>query len=400
MDHKKYRRLFIDMDSFYASIEQMDNPEIKGKPVIVVPCLTDYTCAIAASYEAKALGIKTGTRVLDAKKKTIDLVVLEARPMRYVAVHNKLVKLLNEHFHKVKVLSIDEMSCELPEDLDDDDCDFLVELLKLDIKKRIGPMTCGIGIAPNVFLAKVAAEIEKPNGYVKIPAADIPVILSKLNITDFPGLKEKTAKRLSKVGIKNTLDLLAASPQKLKKGWNSIVGIKWFYMLRGSLEQDYGQNIHEIPRTIGHSHVLPPEARSSYGARIVFDALLSKAIDRLNKQALAAGSFYIYVKIKNIDTAKGRFIVKQSGRVSHSSSPGYWIGMAKKLWGEIDIRTDEAPMFIELRFSRLEQVNNLTPSLFDFEYEEIVLSNEYKIPDRISFGDPGKIYDEIEEDES
>jgi hypothetical protein len=132
----------------------------------------------------------------------------------------------------------------------------------------------------------------------------------------------------------------------------------------------------------------------------VFDALLSKAIDRLNKQALAAGSFYIYVKIKNIDTAKGRFIVKQSGRVSHSSSPGYWIGMAKKLWGEIDIRTDEAPMFIELRFSRLEQVNNLTPSLFDFEYEDIVLSNEYKIPDRISFGDPGKIYDEIEEDES
>jgi len=56
MDHKKYRRLFIDMDIFYASIEQMDNPEIKGKPVIVVPCLTDYTCAIAASYEAKALG--------------------------------------------------------------------------------------------------------------------------------------------------------------------------------------------------------------------------------------------------------------------------------------------------------------------------------------------------------
>ena len=114
------------MDSFYASIEQMDNPKLKGKPVIVVPCLTDYTCAIAASYEAKALGIKTGTRVLDAKKKSIDLVVLEARPMRYVAVHNKLVKLLNDHFNQVKVLSIDEMSCELPENLDYDDCDFIV----------------------------------------------------------------------------------------------------------------------------------------------------------------------------------------------------------------------------------------------------------------------------------
>lgn len=400
MNDAKYRRLFIDMDSFYASIEQMDNPKLKGKPVIVVPCLTDYTCAIAASYEAKALGIKTGTRVLDAKKKSIDLVVLEARPMRYVSVHNKLVKLLNEHFHSIKVLSIDEMSCELPEDLEDDDCDFIVELLKSDIKKRIGPLTCGIGIAPNVFLAKVAAEIEKPNGYVKIPAFEIPAVLSKLNITDFPGLKEKTAKRLAKVSIKNTLDLIGASPQQLKKGWGSIVGIKWYYMLRGSLDQDYGQNIHEVPKTIGHSHVLPPEARSNYGAKIVFDALLSKAIDRLNKQALAAGSFYIYVKIKNIDTQKGRFIVKQSGRVSHSSSPGYWIGMAKKIWSEISILTNEAPMFIELRFSRLEQINNLTASLFDFEYEDFVLSEEYKIPDRISFGDPGKIYDDIEEDES
>jgi hypothetical protein len=128
--------------------------------------------------------------------------------------------------------------------------------------------------------------------------------------------------------------------------------------------------------------------------------LLSKALDRLNKQALSAGSFYIYVKIKNIDTNKGRFVIKQSGRVSHSSSPGYWIGMAKKLWNEINISTDEAPMFIELRFSRLEQVNNLTASLFDFEYEDIVLSDEYKIPERISFGDPGKMYDDIEEDTS
>jgi len=400
MNDAKYRRLFIDMDSFYASIEQMDNPKLKGKPVIVVPCLTDYTCAIAASYEAKALGIKTGTRVLDAKKKSIDLVVLEARPMRYVAVHNKLVKLLNDHFNQVKVLSIDEMSCELPENLDYDDCDFIVELLKADIKKRIGPLTCGIGIAPNVFLAKVAAEIEKPNGYVKISAFEIQNKLSKLNITDFPGLKDKTAKRLSKVGINNTLDLIAASPHQLKRGWGSIVGIKWYYMLRGSLEQDYGQNIHDIPRTIGHSHVLPPEIRSINGAKLVFDALLSKALDRLNKQALSAGSFYIYVKIKNIDTNKDRFVIKQSGRVSHSSSPAYWIGMAKKLWNEINISTDEAPMFIELRFSRLEQVNNLTASLFDFEYEDIVLSDEYKIPERISFGDPGKMYDDIEEDTS
>ncbi len=95
MDKPNYNRLFIDMDSFYASIEQQDNSNYANKPLIVVPCLTDYTCAISASLEAKALGIKTGTSVLQAKSKCYDIIVVEARPMRYVEVHNKLVKLLN-----------------------------------------------------------------------------------------------------------------------------------------------------------------------------------------------------------------------------------------------------------------------------------------------------------------
>ena len=108
MEELNYNRLFIDMDSFYASIEQQDNLSYVNKPLIVVPCKTDYTCAISASLEAKKLGIKTGTSVLQAKAKCFDIIVVEARPMRYVEMHNKLVKILNNHLHGVKVLSIDE----------------------------------------------------------------------------------------------------------------------------------------------------------------------------------------------------------------------------------------------------------------------------------------------------
>ena len=399
MEDPQYNRLFIDMDSFYTSVEQMDNPALRGKPVIVVPCLTDYTCAISASYEAKALGIKTGTSVLDAKGKCFGIAVIEARPARYVEVHNKLIKILFEHFDNVNVLSIDEMACDLPDGLEEDFyCEFIIDLLKEDIKRKISPfLTCGIGVAPNVFLAKVAAEINKPDGYTLMPKYKVNEILQTLELTDLPGIKDKLARRLRKVGIKSVSDLLEADMLKMKKGWNSIVGVKWHYMLRGSLEYDYGKKISDIPKSVGHSHVLPPENRNKYGARLVFDALLSKALDRLQKNTLAAGSFYIHMYVKNTVTGKSRYVVKQSGKVSHSNTSAYWIGLATKLWGEINLTNEESPTFIEIRFGRTELINNITPSMFEFEYSDIQLSQEYKIPDRISFGDPGKIYKEVEE---
>ena len=89
-----FRRLFIDFDSFYASVEQQDNQLYRGKALIVVPCLSDYTCAIAASYPAKRLGVKTGTKVKTAREKIPDIIVCEARPKRYVEIHNQILEVL------------------------------------------------------------------------------------------------------------------------------------------------------------------------------------------------------------------------------------------------------------------------------------------------------------------
>ena len=93
-----YRRLFIDFDSFYASVEQQDNEDFRNKPLIVVPCLSDYTCAIAASYQAKRLGVKTGTRVSIAKEKIPGIIVCEARPKRYVEIHNKILENVDKFY--------------------------------------------------------------------------------------------------------------------------------------------------------------------------------------------------------------------------------------------------------------------------------------------------------------
>jgi DNA polymerase-4 len=393
MNNLNYNRLFIDMDSFYASIEQQDNPNFANKPLIVVPCLTDYTCAISASLEAKKIGIKTGTSVLKAKGKCYDIIIVEARPMRYVEIHNKLVKLLHNHFDNIKVLSIDEMAAELNPDMDDLCCDVVVDFLKNDIRKTLGEkMTCGIGIAPNIFLAKVAAELEKPNGYKLLPQHQIKNTLSMLNLIEFPGIKEKMASRLKKVGITTVKQLLDADMYTMKKGWQSINGIKWYYMLRGDLNYDYGKNFSDIPKTIGHSHVLPPEKKTKRGAEIVFHALLVKSLDRLNRYMLVAGGFYLYVNIKNKISKTSRFVVKNSGTVTSSNSTPYWMNLAYALWNEIEFYDDEIPTFIECRFIKTQHVNDVTLTLLDLQFESMEHDILYKIPDRIPFGDPAKLY--------
>ncbi|HLI49768.1 MAG TPA: hypothetical protein VKV18_13920, partial [Chthonomonas sp.] len=105
------RRFFLDMNAFFASVEQQENAALRGKPVIVVPLKVPTTCAIAASYEAKAFGIRTGTSVRTARRLCPELVVIEARPLLYVQYHRALCELLQAYFVSVQVLSIDEMVC-------------------------------------------------------------------------------------------------------------------------------------------------------------------------------------------------------------------------------------------------------------------------------------------------
>src|SRR5690242_12814050 len=106
------RCLFLDMNAFYASVEQQENAQLRGRPVIVVPMANvATTCAIAASYEAKALGIKTGIKVKAARKLCPELAVVAARPELYLQYHQGIVDVLNANFVGVKVLSVDEMAC-------------------------------------------------------------------------------------------------------------------------------------------------------------------------------------------------------------------------------------------------------------------------------------------------
>ena len=390
-----YRRLFIDFDSFYASVEQQDNEEYRNKPVIVVPCISDYTCAIAASYQAKKLGVKTGTRVSVAKEKIPGLIVCEARPKRYVEIHNKILEVLSRHFNKIQVLSIDEMSCCINEE-DDFDCEIIAGLLKLDLMDAIGEtITCSIGVAKNTFLAKIAADMNKPNGFTYF-GKDTENKIKQLELTDLPGIAERMEARLNKSHIKTVEDLYSIDELKLKKAWGSVIGARWWHMIRGSLQCDYGLSNNEIPKSFGHTHVLPPNKRDDSGAFEVFESLLYKAIDRLQKHRVGAKRITIYMSWRNTETKRRKTFKFSSPITIASCDFKFWTKIALGLWNsmpELDLKA--IPLLVGVRFTRTIKVENMNLQLFDLNWNsDYIYQQKYNLPDRISFGDPGRLFED------
>ena len=391
-----FRRLFIDFDSFYASIEQQDNPEYRGKPIIVVPVVSDHTCAIAASYQAKRLGVKTGTRVKTAKEKIPGLFVCGARPKRYVEVHNQIVEILSQHFKKIQVLSIDEMACEIDED-DDFDCEMIAALLKLDFQEKLGEhITCSIGVAKNVFLSKVAADMDKPNGFTAL-GQKAQEQLETLGLTDLPGIAEKMEARLNKSRIRTVEDLFNTEELKLKKAWGSIIGARWFHMIRGSLQCDYGLSDNEIPKSFGHTHVLPPDKRDDAGSFEVFEALLFKGLERLNKHRIGAKRVSIYLSWRNTETKRRGTYKKTSPIAIASMDYTYWSMIANELWKQLPpLDLKAIPLLVGIRFTRTVKQEDINLQLFDLDFFPQYEKKEmYEVPDRISFGDPGRLFDDV-----
>src|ERR1700682_4651332 len=149
--------LFLDLNAYFASVEQQVTPALRGKPVAVVPMKTDNTCCIAASYEAKAYGIKTGTRVGDAKKMCPTLTLVEAVPQLYVRYHHAIVDTVSSLIPIESVLSIDEMICKLTGTQQDvPNAVLLAKSIKKALLDRVGEcLRCSIGLGPNRYLSKV-----------------------------------------------------------------------------------------------------------------------------------------------------------------------------------------------------------------------------------------------------
>jgi DNA polymerase-4 len=358
--------LFVDFDAYFASAEQHMQPYLRGKPVGVAPVMAESSCCIAASYEAKAFGIKTGTRISDARVLCPGIQIVEAQPAKYVELHHQLVKAVESCIHVEQILSIDEMWCWLPYNLREPET---VEKIGRNIKKaiteQVGPWIRGsVGAAPNKWLAKMASKMRKPDGLLIICQKDLPEILYDLDLRDMHGVGRNMELRLHAHGIHDVRALCTATRQQLHTAWGGIVGDQLWFQLRGK----------EIPeaettrRSIGHSHVLPPEKRHPDGALPVLHKLTQKAAQRLRSHGMLTRSFHL--SLSYLRGGKwGDEIMLEATDDSLTLARA-----ASGLWKKRP-HHGEHLLKVSMVLGRLTHVGNYTPLLFPEDKEPLEKAN-------------------------
>jgi DNA polymerase IV len=277
-----------------------------------VPLVAETTCCLAASYQAKKYGVKTGTLVAEARARCPGITFVVARHDLYTLYHKTIVEAVSECLPIDSVLGIDEMICELtgsqrelPNAL------ALVDKIKTLLRHRVGEtLTCSIGLAPNRFLAKVASDMNKPNGVSIIRKSDLPHVLHPLKLRDFPGIGPRMEERLHAHGVSSVQTLCSLPTEKMVQLWGGVVGKRFYLWLRGE-NVELAETIH---RSIGHQHVLEPEFRNSTGAWTVTKKLLMKAAVRLRKEGYYTRRLTLQIRFTGGLQTTG----------DHSASGFYW----------------------------------------------------------------------------
>jgi DNA polymerase-4 len=317
--------------------------------------MAETSSCIAASYEAKAYGVKTGTRISDARVMCPGIAIVESRPAQYIRYHHQIVAAVEDCIHVEAVLSIDEMWAWLPLNLREISViQTIAEKIKATIAREVSPVIkVSIGVGPNRYLAKAASKMRKPDGLFFIEGHDLPEILHGLELRDLNGIGRNMEARMHAAGIHTVEKLCAAPKPLLRHVWGGVMGDRFWHLIRG----DEIPDIVSAKKSIGHSHVLPPDFRDPNKAWPILCKLLHKASERLRSHGLFTGALTMHLS----------FLRGQSWspeiRFPETDSTVHLIRLLGRLWKD---RPDPRAALIQVAvtLTHLVERGNFTPQLF------------------------------------
>ena len=253
------------MDAFYASVEQLDDPDLRGKPVAVGGS-SQRGVVSAASYEARKFGVRSAMSSAIAKRNCPDLIFVKPRFERYKEISQQIREVFFEYTDLVEPLSLDEAYLDVTENKKGlPSATLIAKQIRDRIKEKTG-LNASAGISINKFIAKVASDVNKPNGQKTVPPEEVLKFLEELDIRKFYGVGKVTAEKMYRLGIFSGKDLKGKTEEFLSEHFGKS-GIHFFNVVRG----------------IHHSEVKPHRIRKSLGAERTFNENISSEIFMLER---------------------------------------------------------------------------------------------------------------------
>jgi DNA polymerase-4 len=294
--------MHIDLNSCFATVEQQARPLLRGRPIGITNRNSEYTCVVAASIEAKAQGVKVGMSFREAKLLAPDLILIETDPPKYHYVYQILVNIMKSYSPNVTMKSIDEGIIDFAGTtrlINTRPLEDIGREIKQRLKDEVGCwMRCNVGIAPNRFLAKTAAGLNKPDGLDVINITNLKSTLSQLKLTDLTGIAARNEARLNAAGILTPLQFLDAPADLLRRRvFRSICGEDWYKRLRGWEVDDHEWDT----KTVGRQYVLDEPRPSEESVRAKLMYLCETTAVKLRYKDLAARGIFVYVRYASGD---------------------------------------------------------------------------------------------------
>ncbi|MDN3016604.1 DNA polymerase IV [Paenibacillus sp. BSR1-1] len=290
--------LHVDMNSFYASVEMAYDPSLKGKPLAIAGNAEERRgIIVTCSYEARKFGVKTTMPLWEAKKLCPQLIVKTPNFERYRAASRGMFDILRHYTTLVEPVSIDEGYMDITESFQFGSPIEIAESIQKRILEQLD-LPCSIGIAPNKFLAKMASDMKKPMGITVLRKRDIPVVLWPLNTNEMHGVGNKTAEKLTTIGIHTIGDLAKGNEIQLKT-LLGINGVRLKERANGMDQRPVDPESIEEFKSIGNSTTLPRDISNQQELFHVLESLAETVSVRIKRKNVLAATLGITIRYKD-----------------------------------------------------------------------------------------------------
>ncbi|MFT5715714.1 MAG: DNA polymerase-4 [Flavobacterium sp.] len=297
MSHSNLNRkiIHIDMDAFYASVEQMDNPALRGKPVAVGGSESRGVVA-AASYEARKFGVRSAISGVLAKKYCPEIIFVKPRFDRYKEISSKIQKIFHEYTDLVEPLSLDEAYLDVTQNKKGNpSASLLAEEIRARIFDEVG-LTASAGISINKFVAKIASDYNKPNGQKTVNPDEVIAFLEELPIRKFYGVGKVTTEKMYQLGVFTGVDLKSKSLDFLEKHFGKS-GSFYFNVVRGVHNSEVRSD--RITKSVAAEHTFDVNLSSEIFMIEKLEIIATALEKRLTKYKVAGKTITLKIKYSN-----------------------------------------------------------------------------------------------------